>query len=551
MINQTSFSSDSRNRETKFQTCAQVTSSFNDAASLVGSKLGEMELKKQESTISFLPPRGMPVSYTQHRSAELWTKVRVAYHMGVFKSSRKLLGTSKRSGADRIIWYSSTIRWKYCNPDNWYILFWDLLQHILRTISIYQIIYLLAFWDGPEHHRSLWWIEIFFLFDIIVQFLKCHKDPKTGQYSTKYGDIAKRYLRSYFFFDVTALIPLWLVGITPFNRLCRLFRIRSVMVFIRRQTVPYNHTGEGGNFIHRILRKISSPDTTNFAGQLFQLSYAIAVTVHVLACVWYMLGVWELSKNKLNWIEEEEIVEASRSFKYGVCVYFIIVTLTTVGFGDITPHSNWEMFYVMLIQLIGVGGFAFIIGSTVRLVVSWSKPESHLVLIQEVSNWLQSWKKQFTVDERSQIIEHYRCGKGSVLDRRNDRVIISPLPPVLRSQLMHQKFTQFLKSFDYLFETLSATLVMRTLFDLSPRGMLSDQQLGEEPLNEILFLMSGTVGVVYEKQIICEFFSGSVVGDLCLVEDPPMDISYVVTSPQLMGYSIDLEKFKVNRYKYG
>ena len=51
------------------------------------------------------------------------------------------------------------------------------------------------------------------------------------------------------------------------------------------------------------------------------------------------------------------------SYQYIVSVYWALQTLTTVGYGDVTPRSVYEKIAGLIWMIIGVGFYAFTIGN--------------------------------------------------------------------------------------------------------------------------------------------------------------------------------------------
>jgi len=49
--------------------------------------------------------------------------------------------------------------------------------------------------------------------------------------------------------------------------------------------------------------------------------------------------------------------------QYMTSFYFVVVTMTTVGYGDILPHTIYEQFYVVLLMMGGVFVFSLVTGS--------------------------------------------------------------------------------------------------------------------------------------------------------------------------------------------
>jgi voltage-gated potassium channel len=52
-------------------------------------------------------------------------------------------------------------------------------------------------------------------------------------------------------------------------------------------------------------------------------------------------------------------------------LYVTIQTLTTVGYGDLTPHSGTGRLFAVVVMLIGAGGVALAVSTIVQSVVKW------------------------------------------------------------------------------------------------------------------------------------------------------------------------------------
>lgn len=50
-------------------------------------------------------------------------------------------------------------------------------------------------------------------------------------------------------------------------------------------------------------------------------------------------------------------------------VYYIITTLTTVGYGDFKGFTNNEYLFEMAVEFIGIGFFSFLMGSINNILV--------------------------------------------------------------------------------------------------------------------------------------------------------------------------------------
>lgn len=89
---------------------------------------------------------------------------------------------------------------------------------------------------------------------------------------------------------------------------------------------------------------------------------------HVVACCWVIIPTFEDPIN--SWIYKNGFQDASVTHLYTAAIYFTITTITTVGYGDISPGTDLEMMFGTVIMCIGVVGFSFATGSLSSLISS-------------------------------------------------------------------------------------------------------------------------------------------------------------------------------------
>ena len=143
-------------------------------------------------------------------------------------------------------------------------------------------------------------------------------------------------LRTYFSFLQTTT----LIGLLKTARLLRLVRVARKL----------DHYSEYG------------------AAVLCLLMCSFALLAHWLACIWYFIGNIELKDDSLNtigWLDSlgkqinqpfnktDPTSGPDLKSKYVTALYFTLSSLTSVGFGNVSPNTNSEKIFSICVMLIG------------------------------------------------------------------------------------------------------------------------------------------------------------------------------------------------------
>lgn len=190
---------------------------------------------------------------------------------------------------------------------------------------------------GPELVVVEWIITIFFTIEYIGRLIALRKPLK--YVLSLYGIIDLLALLPAY---IDLLFPGWhfLVALRAF-RLLRVFRILKLVHFVG-----------AGNRLLVALRQSST--------KIFVFLFTVLVMCVILGTIMYLI---EGGSNGFSSIPKS--------------VYWTIVTLTTVGFGDITPQTPLGQFVSIIIMILGYGIIAVPTGLITAQIISRDKtPEN-------------------------------------------------------------------------------------------------------------------------------------------------------------------------------
>uniref|UniRef100_A0A8C4DDD1 Voltage-gated inwardly rectifying potassium channel KCNH2 n=1 Tax=Dicentrarchus labrax TaxID=13489 RepID=A0A8C4DDD1_DICLA len=207
-------------------------------------------------------------------------------------------------------------------------------------------------------------VDIMFIVDIIINFRTTYVNSNDEVVSQS-SRIAVHYFKGWFLIDMVAAIPFdlliyrsgeettTLIGLLKTARLLRLVRVA-------RKLDRYSEYG---------------------AAVLFLLMCTFALIAHWLACIWYAIGNVERSTSAgIGWLDNlgeqlgkpynDSIIESGPSIrdKYVTALYFTFSSLTSVGFGNVSPNTNSEKIFSICVMLIGALMYASIFGNVSAII---------------------------------------------------------------------------------------------------------------------------------------------------------------------------------------
>ncbi|CAB1349669.1 unnamed protein product, partial [Coregonus sp. 'balchen'] len=205
-------------------------------------------------------------------------------------------------------------------------------------------------------------VDIMFIVDIVINFRTTYVNTNDEVVSAPLR-IAVHYFKGWFLIDMVAAIPFdlliyrsgeettTLIGLLKTARLLRLVRVA-------RKLDRYSEYG---------------------AAVLFLLMCTFALIAHWLACIWYAIGSVERN-GSIGWLHtlgeslgkhyNDTVPGSGPSIndKYVTALYFTFSSLTSVGFGNVSPNTNSEKIFSICVMLIGSLMYASIFGNVSAII---------------------------------------------------------------------------------------------------------------------------------------------------------------------------------------
>ena len=356
-------------------------------------------------------------------------------------------------------------------------------------------------------------IEYIFLFndainivDIIITFFRAYYNFEFIL-EKKNKKIVKHYLLSYFFPDLLAAIPFFTMSYffcnnhknKPDGEICLYngvdLKFNFVKVFlglkiIKLKKVLDKKNNRGINYFYEAI------------SENYNLEKTMEMVLFILICIigfnfFICYHIYIGFQSYPNWILKTNNHDSSFTTLYIISFYFLVTTITSVGYGDITCVSLSETIYQIIILTIGVIAYSWIvskIGNYVkketRAAIKYNKDISLLEEIR-ISYPKMSFKLYNKIHKHLETVSHQQ-------EKLDTNLLVTNLPYTLKNQIIFIIYGNIIKKFKFFKDCENSDFILRVLTSFIPLSAKQGAFLIQEGdiIDNIVFVREGRLSLV-------------------------------------------------------
>ena len=389
----------------------------------------------------------------------------------------------------------------YLAPNSLYIIMFDILMLLSSMFYFIFLPYLLSinyffYKDNNIIYKYIFFIiDIIYILDLINNFFRAfHTYDEHLIRSTRL--IIIHYAKTWFLIDLIQAIPYYSIfyllrGTKEFNDYAQSNQIIFIVLIIKIMKV-YKIFNDNST-ISSFTEIISKYEFIDDHGNMVVTVLILICCLNLTTCLFIFLG----SISYPNWMIKINIQDESFYSIYLIALYFVIVTITTVGYGDIAGDSVSEIIFQILLLIVGTISYSFIISFISNYIVKSNQKsmtyEKNIEILREIKFNNPNMKDSIYKEVLRTLYNE------QLFERKDKHLLFDCLSYSLKNQLIIEMYKPIIMNFIFFKDVYNSDFFIKVATSLksliSNKGNILIQE--GDFIKEIFFIKKGVVGLSF------------------------------------------------------
>ena len=400
------------------------------------------------------------------------------------------------------------INYYYIHPDSFFIYIFDLITAILSLFCLFYLPYYLAhdsFLNSTYLNIKIsifYLIDIFYIIDLIISFFRAYYNYDEVLVKS-ISDISCHYLSNWFIPDFLSSIPFFsIIFFFEKNKICstkyhsfsyfgvKIFKMHYLLILNKLLKIFKCFSDNNRAFI-KIVNVIFNNDIIEEKSGLFLTIFILIAASNFGTCIFIFIG-----RNSFpSWMNSIKLEGNSFRDLYICSLYYLIATITTIGYGDIHGRTIREIIFQIILLIIGTCTYSYLISSISNYIKKINEKslnfENKLKILNEIK--VTNPLMQETLYEK--ILRFLLYKKDN--EKNKQKIIINSLPYSLRNLLIIEMYKPIINNFIIFKGLENSNCIVQLVTSFKPIYSIKNDILIQEGdfIEEVIFVKTGVISL--------------------------------------------------------
>ena len=398
----------------------------------------------------------------------------------------------------------------YINPNSIFII---ILDSLVFFITFYYLIYNPIYYsrytkiNSPDEftfNEILNIImEIILVIDFFLQFIRAYYDYDDNLIKNN-RKIVIKYINSWFLIDLLCIIPFFsllkLYHKEAYNyglkKVCRYYcqseNLIYLLTYIKMLKIFKLLSRNQNKFISYIESRLSNINFFDDWGNVIIAIFLSLIFLHVTICVHILIG----RNSYPNWIIKNNISENEFSIIYISSLYFVVATITSVGYGDITGYTTSEHIFQIFLLIIGILAYSFLVSSISNYVRENNKDITYFFSKVKILDDIRISHPEMSNELYHKIYLYLKTLKLIHKAKAKD-LLFDSLPYNLKYSILYQMNKPLIEGLNFFKYFRNSSFILNAVSKLIPVFALQGDIIidNKEIINSMIFVKQGRLSV--------------------------------------------------------
>ncbi|EAR88853.2 cyclic nucleotide-binding domain protein (macronuclear) [Tetrahymena thermophila SB210] len=281
-----------------------------------------------------------------------------------------------------------------------------------------------------------------------------------------------------------------------YNGSLKILRYLDYITFIKYLDIPQKVT--------EFETKLQLNDSIKNWMKLLKLEITVLILVHVACCIFLDIGQFESQQNQDSWLNKFDLDNSSIQQQYFSSLYFMVITICTIGYGDISPYTFNERLFIIIIAILSTNVTAYTFSQISEIVkFEDNKNESFNKLMTGINYQMKVGGLSMKLQQKvRKFYQYFHIQSQNSQNFANQ--FMNQLPQNLQEEVLLDLNKESINSI-YLFKSLSNKCQQKISLQIKQKQLMPGEIiLHEKELNNSLYFVNDGNLEIYSTLIINE-----------------------------------------------